>query len=87
MFEILGDKLPLVWKLESVTKIEQLHIMAHFFVCRFHHKQTLMSIAKMEEKNSPIDYIEAKESRWEHDAAAKKHVKVKHYWRFPCAAD
>ena len=25
----------------------------------------------MEEKNSPIDYIEAKESRWEHDAAAK----------------
>ena len=26
----------------------------------------------MKEKNSPIDYIEAKESRWEHDAAAKK---------------
>ena len=46
-----------------------------------------MSIAKMKEKNSPIDYIEAKESRWEHDAAAKKHVKVKHYWRFLCAAE
>ena len=26
----------------------------------------------MVEKNSPIDYIEAKESRWEHDAAARK---------------
>ena len=33
-----------------------------------------MSIAKMEEKNSPIDYIEAKESCWEHDAAAKKNM-------------
>ena len=28
MFEILGDKLPLVWKLESVTKIEHFHKMA-----------------------------------------------------------
>ena len=33
-----------------------------------------MSTAKMKEKNSPIDYIEAKESRWEHDAAAKKNM-------------